>query len=220
MFKRIGRGVTLAGVVAGISFAAPHSARAQGNVELTPFLGSFYALTKMCSDCNNDASDVRARQLNSAALGGRLTYMISNTLGIEASGSYTPSRIELSAEDTAGFAIGASARGKMIDASARLIYRPARTNLRFIVGAGIVHRGGNAWKTQHDSAGTKLTSPAAVLGVGVRAVVTPKFALLVSAEANLYSMDPMFGPLGDESNGKKLQSDVLVTIGIPIALSH
>lgn len=216
MFKRIGRGVMLAAVL----IAAPEAARAQGNVELTPFLGSFYALSKMCTDCNNDASSVRARQLNSAALGGRLTYMISNTLGIEASGSYTPSRIELSAEDTAGFALGASARGKVIMASARLLYRPARTNLRFIIGGGIVHRGGNAWKTQHDSAGTKLTSPAAVLGVGVRAAVTPKFALLVSAEANLYSMDPMFGPTGDESNGKKLQSDVLVSIGIPISLSH
>jgi hypothetical protein len=220
MIRRVGRRLTFAAILAGAAGAIPSPARAQGKIELTPFLGSFYALGKMCSDCGNDGANIRLRLLNSAAFGGRLTYRLTNTLAIEGLGAYTPSRIELSAQDTSGFALGASAKGNVILASARLLYRPARTNLSFIVGGGMVHRGGDAWKAAKDSAGTKTTSPAAVLGVGVRASVTPKFALLISAEASLYSFDPNFGPPADRSNGSKLQSDLLFTIGVPLTLAH
>ena len=220
MMRRIGRRLMVAGILAGAAVGIPSPARAQGKVELTPFLGSFYALGKMCTDCINNGSNFRLRLLNSAAFGGRFTYRLSNTLALEALGAFTPSRIELSAQDTTGFAFGASAKGNVLLASGRLLYRPARTNLSLIVGAGMVHRGGDAWKASKDSAGTKTTSPAGVLGVGVRAVVTPKFSLLISAEVNLYSFDPKFGPVGDESNGGKLQSDLLFTIGVPLTLAH
>jgi len=220
MIKRIGRGLTVAGILAGTAVAVPSAVRAQGKVELTPFLGSFYPLAKMCTDCFRDGGNVRARLTNSATIGARLSYSVSRTIGIEAAGAYTPSRFELSAEDTTGFAVAASAKGTALLVSGRVLFRPARTNLHFIVGAGMVHRSGDQWKFQHDSVGTKLTSVAGILGLGVRAVVTPKFALLVSAEANLYSFDPKLGPIGDESNGTKLQSDLLVTIGIPITLAH
>jgi hypothetical protein len=220
MIKRIGRGLMFAGIVAGTAAVTPKTARAQGKIELSPFFGSFYPLAKMCTDCLKDGNQIRARLTNSAVFGARLTYAVSSTIGIEAAGAYTKSRFELSAEDTTGFAFAASARGSALLASGRVLFRPARTNLHFTVGAGIVHRGGDQWKTFHDSAGTKLTAVAGILGVGVRAAVTPKFSLLVSAEANLYSFDPKLGPVGDESNGGKLQSDFLVTIGIPITLSR
>jgi hypothetical protein len=218
--KQMGQRLTFAGILAGTALTVPGAARAQAKVELSPFIGSFYPLAKMCTDCGNDASNVRGRLTNSAAIGARVSYSVSRTMGIEVSGAFTPSRVELSAQDTTGFAIAASAKGTALLASGRVLFRPARTNLFFIVGGGIVHRGGDQWKLQHDSVGTKLTSVAGILGLGVRAAVTPKFALLVSAEANLYSFDPKLGPTGDESNGSKLQSDLLVTIGIPLTLSH
>ena len=213
--RRIGQIVVLAA-----SLLTPRAVRAQGKVEFTPFLGSFYALAKMCSDCNNDASDVRGRLQNSAAFGGRISYWLSRTVGLEAVGMFTPARIELSAQDTTGFALAASAKGTVLIASARFLYRPARTNLHFIVGAGMVRRGGDTWKFAHDSVGTKTTSPAGVIGIAVRAAVTPKFALLISAEDHLYSFDPMLGPGGNESNGSKLQSDLLISIGVPITLAR
>lgn len=220
MIKRIGRTVAIAGVVLAGAVMTPQAARAQAKFELTPFVGSFYPLAKMCSDCNNDGSNVRGQLLNSAVLGGRLTYWFSPTMGFEASGAYTPSRVQVSAADTTGFVLGASAKGNVLLMSGRLLFRPARTNLHFIVGGGIVHRGGNVWSTAHDSAGTKITSPAGILGIGVRAAVTPKFALNVSAEGNFYSFDPKLGPSGNDSNGSKLQADFVVAVGVPIILSR
>lgn len=219
MIRRIHGAVAIAGLVLASAVVIPGTARAQAKFELTPFLGSFYPLAKMCTDCNKDGSNVRGQQLSSVVLGGRLTYWFSPTMGFEANGAYTPSRIQVSASDTTGFVFGASAKGSMLLMSGRLLFRPARTNLHFIVGAGIVHRGGNVWSTAHDSAGTKTTSPAATLGIGVRAAVTPKFALTVSAEGNFYSFDPMLGPTSDRSNGNKLQSDFVVSVGVPIILS-
>lgn len=217
IIKRTGRVLALASSLAVIRAAAAH---AQAKAELTPFFGSFYAVAKMCSDCLNDGSEIRGRLQNSVAFGGRISYWVSRTVGVEAAGTFTPSRIEISAQDTTGFAFAASAKGNVLMASARLLYQPARTNLHFIVGGGIVRRGGDTWKQQKDSFDVKTTSPAAVIGIGVRATVTPKFALLISAEDHLYSFDPKFGPTGDEANGSKLQSDLLVTIGIPITLSR
>ena len=218
MSKRIRGTVAMAGLVlAGV--VSPRAAQAQAKFELTPFVGSFYPLTKMCSDCNKDGSNVRGQQLSAAVLGGRLTYWFSPTMGFEANGAYTASRIQVSAQDTTGFVFGASAKGSMLMLGGRLLYRPARTNLHFIIGGGIVHRGGNVWTTAHDSAGTKTTTPAATLGIGVRAAVTPKFALTVSAEGNFYSFDPMLGPSGNRSNGGKLQSDFIIAVGVPIILS-
>jgi hypothetical protein len=220
MTNRIGRILALTGVAALAATVVPSQLHAQAKAELTPFVGSFYALAKMCSDCNNDGSNLRGRLQNSAAVGARLSYWVSNSLGIEASGAFTPSRIEISASDTTGFSLAASAKGNVIIANARLLYRPARTNLHFIIGGGIVKRGGDLWKLAHDSASVKTTSPSGVIGVAVRAAVTPKFALSITAEDHLYSFDPGFGPFSAPSNGKKLQSDLLITIGIPVTLSR
>jgi hypothetical protein len=218
MTNRISRLVALMGAAASITAMTARPASAQAKAELTPYVGSFYALSSMCSDCLGDGSNLRGRLQNSAAIGGRFNYWISNSLGIEAAGTFTPSRIEVSAQDTTGFALAASAKGNVLIASGRLLFRPARTNLHFILGGGIVHRGGDLWKEAHDSDNVKITSPAAIIGIAVRAAVTPKFALSIAAEDHLYSFDPQSSLAG--TPGSKLQSDLLVTIGVPIALSH
>ncbi|HMA45049.1 MAG TPA: hypothetical protein VKO86_13585 [Gemmatimonadales bacterium] len=227
MIKRIGRGLTLAGILAGATAAVPSAAHAQGKIELTPFVGSYYALTKMCTDCNKDGSNVTGHQLNAFAVGGRLSYWVSNTIGIEGSFAYAPSRAE-ERVGISGFGLAASGKGRIMQASGRFLYRPQRTNLHFIVGAGIVSRGDTAWQAfkenSPDGVGAKLTSVAGILGAGVRASVTPKFALNLAAELNLYSFDPRLAqvtsPAPNSANGSKLQADLLVTIGVPITLSH
>ncbi|HXJ30596.1 MAG TPA: hypothetical protein VNG35_08155, partial [Gemmatimonadales bacterium] len=75
---------------------------------------------------------------------------------------------------------------------------------------------GTFWKNEHANDTTKVTSPAAILGAGVRASVTPKFALNVSLEANIYSFDPDGNATAMKS---KLNADVLLSIGVPITLS-
>jgi hypothetical protein len=152
---------------------------------------------------------------------------VSSTIGIEGSFTYAPSRAEERA-DISGFGLAISGKGRLMLASGRVLFRPQRTNLHFIVGAGIVSRGDTVWQAFKESApdtiGAKRTSVAGIIGAGVRASVTPKFALNVSAELNLYSFDPRLAtvtsPAPNSANGSKLQADLLVTIGIPITLSH
>lgn len=230
MIKRIGPGLMLAGVLAGAaSVAFPRAVQAQGKFELTPFLGSYYALAKMCTDCENNGNTdkITARQLSAAAIGGRLTYWVSNTIGVEGAFAYTPSQAEERFQ-VSDFGLGVSGKGRIMQASGRVLFRPQRTNLHFIVGAGIISRGDTVWQAfqfrsdSPDSVGAKLTSVAGILGMGVRASVTPKFALNVSAEVNLYSFDPHLAatPATSSSNGGKLQADLLVSVGVPITLSH
>jgi hypothetical protein len=223
MIKRMGRVVTLAGLSVVAALVVPSGAQAQSKIELTPVAGSYYPLTSMCTDCNNnnDGTDYRGVQLNSVAVGGALSYWVSRTIGVAAFVGWAPSRIQ---EDTLGGVLGIrdgiSVKGTLLLANARLLFRPARTNLHFIVGGGIVKRGGEFWTFIKDNSGGKLTSPAGILGIGVRAAVTPKFALNVSAEGNFYSFDPHFGVGADPSNGTKLQADLMVTVGVPITISR
>lgn len=219
MIRRIRGIVAIAGVVLAGAGVTPTTARAQAKFELTPFVGSYYPLAKVCTNCDSSGSNLNGRQVNAAAIGGRLTYWLSRTVGIEGSFGYTPSRIEVRI-DSAGFGAASSAKGHVLLASGRLLFRPARTNLHFILGGGIVTRGGAAWTTAHTNKGTKLTSVGGVLGVGVHASVTPKFALEFSAEGNFYSFDPKFAPNPNSSNGSKLQSDLLISVGVPITLSR
>lgn len=218
MIKRLGRLLVATGALVGVSLAAPSAARAQGKIELTPFVGNYYALLTMTDDAfggidpftgANDGSQWKGKQVSAVALGGRITYWVSRTIGAEAAVGYMNSNPRLSSPgDTSSF----TDKANLLTATGRFLYRPARTNLHFILGGGMVKRGGSAWE-----GGEKLTSPAGILGLSVRAAVSPKFALSVSAEATMYSFDiDGSGP----TNSSKLQSDLVVSIGVPITLSR
>mgnify|MGYP001182179009 CR=1 FL=1 len=200
-----------------VALVVPRAGQAQGKLELTPFFASYYALTTMSNDISGDGTNVRIRQLSAPTYGGRITYWVSRTIGVEASAGYTTSGLRAFSNATVSGGVSFSFSGNVLLTSARMLYRPARTNLHLIVGGGMVRRGGNFWKDAHASNATKVTSPAAILGAGVRASVTPKFALNVSLEANIYSFDP---DGTDTLNKSKLQADVLVAIGIPLTLSR
>jgi hypothetical protein len=222
MIKRIRGTVAIAVLVLAGAVVTPSAARAQAKFELTPFLGSYYALTKMCTNCSGSGSNLTAHQVNAAAIGARLTYWLSRTMGLEGAFAFTPSRMEERA-DSAGFGLAASGKGRVILASGRVLFQPERTNLHFTVGAGIVSRGDTVWTVVKDGSpdgvGAKLTSVAGLLGIGVRASVTPKFALNISAETAIYSFDPRLSQQSSSSNGGKLQADLLVSVGVPITLS-
>lgn len=227
MINRIRGTVAIAGLALAGALASPSAAAAQAKFEFTPFLGSYYPLANMCTDCNNnnDGSAYVGKQLSTVAIGAGLSYWVSRTVGIAASAAWSPSRVEETQSDTSaalrnlGISTGTSVKGTIFLATGRVIFRPARTNIHFIVGAGIAKRGGEFWKFIKDSASGKTTSPLGVLGIGVRASVTPKFQLDINAEGNFYSYDPHFGVGTNNSNGTKLQSDLLLTVGVPITLS-
>ena len=202
--KTVVQGVAAAALVLT---TAAQPASAQAKLELTPFFTSFYAVGKV-----NEFTGGYERQTPAAGLGGRLTYWVSPKVGLEASGTSTASGTTLISDDPANPA-GASFKGTLSTVSGRVLYRPSRSNLYLFAGAGSVMRGGDTW----DLFGyTELTDIAGLGGFGVRASVTPKLALLVSAELMVYSLDPD-GPNGTDYESRT-QTDVYVSIGVPIGL--
>jgi hypothetical protein len=220
MIKRLGRLLVITGGLVGTSLAVPSAAQAQGKLELTPFVGNYYALLTMSDDVFGGIdpffggadpfyADWKGKQLSAVALGGRLTFWISNTVGVEAAAGYTKSSVRLAhPADSLSF----TGKANLLTVSGRFLYRPGRLNLHLILGGGVMHRGGESYER-----GEKLTSPAGVVGLSVRAAVSPRFALSVSAEATMYSFD-IDG--SRPTNSSKLQSDLVVSIGVPIALVH
>ncbi|MGH7676212.1 MAG: outer membrane beta-barrel protein [Gemmatimonadales bacterium] len=206
------RRVLLAGGVCLAGLAPPAVVAAQAKLELTPFFTSYYPLTTLTDDFASSffGPGVSLKQQSAAGLGARLTYWVSPTLAIEAAGSHIWSTPRIFSADTIN--LGSTLSGRIVTASVRALYRPARTNLFLMGGVGMVNRGGEIWEDIDQP-----TAFGGVLGFGVRASVTPKLALYVSAEAYLYSTDPD-GSDFDDFPESKFQQDIVVSIGVPIAL--
>ncbi len=212
----IGRVGLIVLVTAGVAVASPHTARAQSSFEVTPFFSSFYPLASV-GETGSGASALRERQVPAAGIGARFLFWLGQSMGFEAAGSFTRSGTQFTSDDP-NVTGSVSLPGNLIAASGRLVYRPQRTNLRLILGGGLVQRGGDTW--DEDFLGfppetfTK-TAVAGVVGFGARAAVTPSLALSVTVEAYIYNanLDPDEVFLGFYE--PKLQQDVYITIGIP-----
>lgn len=212
--------LVLAAVVAG--FGLPSVAAAQNRFSVTPWVGSYYALSKFY---NNDLSGglrVSVNQTNTVMFGIRATVPVSPTISAEGSFGYAKSavnfRIQKFLTDTSTgqtFDLATALKGSVIIGSLRAVIRPRRSNLSVILGGILVNHGGEAW--QDSSLDGKKTSFGGVVGFGLRANVTPRFPIDIRAELNLYSFDP--DKSDDTANGfypGKFQQDLVVSIGIPL----
>jgi hypothetical protein len=222
------RFVRLAALTAGMALTGVVGARpavAQG-ITFTPFVGSLYTLSKYFDadiDLSNfggsGTANFTMEQTNTVAFGARLAMPIGATFSIEGAGSYSSSEVRFTGTDAAGPGVdlATNLKGSVITGSLRGVYRPRRSNLNIIGGLAVVHHGGEAWDFDTNET---LTNIGGVIGFGLRAQVTPRFALNITAEAFLYSFDP--DESNDTQNGffeSKMQSDLIVSIGIPIQLS-
>jgi opacity protein-like surface antigen len=211
------RRMTLAMVVVGV---APVAAVAQGKLEITPIFVSYYAAQTITDDADNNNTGVKLRQMAAAGFGGRITYWLTPSLGVEAEGLYTPSGTRFYIDDPAN-PVGASLGSNVTLGSARVLFRPSRTNLYLLGGVGYLSRAGDFWDFYEDQiAGVPvedLASISGVIGFGVRAAVTPRVALNVGVEAYFYSLNPQISG-ADAFNETNMQMDALVTIGVPIAI--
>jgi hypothetical protein len=190
------------------------TAHAQYVAELTPFFTSYYPLGEI--DFTGSSDDVYAKQKSSPGVGARLTFWLSNTLGIEAAGAYLWSSPTVFINTPEYGAVSADISGTIINTTGRVVFRPARTNLFLLGGAGMVIRGGDAWEDEE-----KTSALAGVVGFGARANITPKFAMNVVVEGTFYSLD---ADGSDDDGGTfwqaSTQSDIMVTIGIPIGFGR
>lgn len=189
-------------------------AHAQYVAEFTPFFTSFYPLGEI--DFTGSSDEVYAKQKSSPGVGARLTFWLSNTLGIEAAGAYLWSSPTVFVDTPEYGPVSVDITGTIINTTGRVVFRPARTNLFLIGGAGVVIRGGDAWVDE-----SSTSAFAGVVGFGARANITPKFAMNVVVEGTFYSLDAD----GSEDSGgdfwqPSMQSDIMVTIGIPIGFGR
>jgi hypothetical protein len=189
-----------------VGAALPGSLAAQ--VEFTPFFASYYAVTKL-DDAVAGNSNVSEKQFAAPAFGARLAFWLGSSFGIEGAGSFAFSGTRF-VSSNAG-AVGASLSGTLITGTARILYRPPRTNFHMLVGGGIVSRGGDTWDFAFIE---KKTNIGGVVGFGVRAAITPKLALNVNVESMIYQTNPDGD--GTEYDGK-MQADIYVAIGVPIS---
>ena len=187
----------------------PTAAAAQ--IEVTPFLASYYAVTSLWSGSNGILSggDFKFKQKNAFGAGARVTVPISSSLKIDGEFIYTWSGAEYVEDGAFGGSIGGGLNqdGTLIFGSVRALFSPRRSNMYFLGGPAIVSRGGDAW----DGAPGDLTSFGGVAGLGINANVTPKFRINFTAESYLYSADPL-------NTGSEFQADVIFTFGVPIKL--
>lgn len=206
------RRLALAGLMSSVASAAV----AQDRFEITPFVGSYYHITHISSGSSGPfaGNEFSFDQTNAITVGGRVTVPIGGRVAIQGEFSYVPSGVRFTEQDALGAGIdgGLAADGYLLFGSIRAVVSPRRSNLYFLIGPGLVKRGGDDAWGGFDSG--DLIDFGGVAGFGIRANVTPKFRLNLTAETYLYSLDPD----GSGGNDSKFQADVLVTVGIPIAL--
>jgi len=203
--------VTRCAVALGVVALAPGAVAAQQRTEITPFVASYYHLTHLGE---GDAGPLvgnsfKVDQKNAFAFGGRITVPLGARFGIQGEFAYSLSGLTFT-EKNIGPNIdgGLSQDGNIIYGSLRAVISPRRSNLFLLAGPAIVKRGGKAWKGVKSS---DITDFGGVAGFGFRANVTPRFRVNFTAESYLYSFD-------GGGNTSKFQSDLLVSLGIPISL--
>ena len=188
----------------------PGAVTAQQRTEITPFVASYYHLTHLGE---GDAGLITGNpftidQKNAFAFGGRITVPIGARVSVEGEFAYSMSGVTIEEEDIGGNGIngGISQDGSIIYGSLRAVINPRRSNLFLLAGPAVIARGGDAWDGVDGT-----TDFGGVVGFGFRANVTPRFRVNFTAESYLYSFST-------EGSDSKFQSDILVSLGIPISL--
>ena len=187
----------------------PTAAAAQ--IEITPFVASYYAATSLWSGSNGFLSggDFTFEQKNAFGAGARVGVPVSPGFKIEGEFIYTWSGAEYVEDGAFGGSIGGGLNqdGNLIFGSVRALWSPRRSNLYFLGGPAIVSRGGDAW----EGAPGDLTTFGGVAGIGINANVTPTFRINFTAESYLHSADPL-------DTGSEFQADIIISFGVPIKL--
>jgi len=196
--------VSSKGLVVGLAAAllalAPATSFAQQKkVELTLF-GGLYAPTDKDAQ---DAGDRPATRKSSAALGGRLAFWGSRSLGVEVTAGFSPARALVQANSGSVFARGTD----LAFGSAKVAF-----NLTPASKLGVILSGGVAGLRPGSPLGDQTDKSTAFGGVGgltLRFGVGENVALRGDAEGFAYS--------ADYGLGKKSTADLMVSGGLIIA---
>lgn len=225
MFNAQSVRLRLAFAAMAASFVLPTAAAAQNKFSVTPWVGSYFAMSKFYDNDfdltligGTGTAPIQVSQNNTAMFGLRVSVPVGATLAAEGSFGYAKSDVFFRVVDpnqNGGFDFSTTDKGTVMIGSLRAVFKPRRSNLSIIVGGILVHHGGSFW--DDPAIDGKLTSFGGVVGFGLRANVTPRFPIDIRAEANLYSFDP---DKGDNTlNGfypGKFQQDLVFSVGVPL----
>jgi hypothetical protein len=184
----------------GLTAVVPSEARAQGGVNLVPWVGAYIPTKNEFSDIDNAVFNRDVSVMG----GARLTFWGTGNFGFEATGGYAPAKIS-------GETINETNTNVLV-ASGRVLFAlsPATNPVSFYIGAGpaLVTRGKDPF--DNDASSTKFGGNA---GVGFRFALSESgnTALRLDVEDYLYSGD--FG--GGDS---EFQNDIVTSIGLSISL--
>jgi alpha-tubulin suppressor-like RCC1 family protein len=199
-------------VVSALIVGLPRPAAAQ--VRLVPFVGTFEPLGSLGSRSAALAQNgVSARQAHAIAFGLAVGGHLSGLFGVEGGVALAPSGLGFRAQEpTTGGDLTLSESGWMLLASAlSVIGRPA-TGFYGVAGVDLQKRWGPAWQ---GVASGDLWSVGGVVGAGTAARLTDRWRLDLRAELRLYGFDP---DGGGTDFGSSLASELLVRVGVPLAL--
>ncbi len=209
-----------------LALIGPGSQAQAQSVELIPFVGSYLPLSSFGTSVQTSPPSTSSFKQTIGVLAGlRLRVPFNDHLAVEFGGSYVVTGWNQDFKPGAGSSalpLGFSQSGKMLVANGRITYRPARSNLYGILGAGYMSRGGDAWKDENFGPTTrfKKNNVEAIVGFGLRAAVWPKVGVDVSTELHLYSVNKVEAgfTFAGTYTSKKFQPDLIVTVGLPIGM--
>lgn len=192
----------------------PRAATAQ--VRLVPFVGTFEPLGGLGSpSAANAQNGVSAGQTHAMAFGIAAGGNLTGMFGVEGAVTLAPSGLGIHVrEPTTGGEFTLVQNGWILLASALAVMgRPADGSYG-VAGVGVQKRWGTAWQ---GVAGGDLWSVGGVFGIGTAARLTDRWRLDLRAELRLYGFDP---DGGGTDFGSSLATDLLVRVGVPLALGQ
>jgi len=193
--------------------AATQPLSAQRRVQVTPFLASYYSARELgnyVAPPDSAGLTYHVLQNSSPAIGVSAALMLSDVLGVEASGAYAFSAGRIQGCDQTAPVVCSylDLSGSLTMLSLAGRYRPRRSNFEMVAGLNMDMRGGDLWSGRESN-----TSLGVLLGAGVIAQVTPKLPLNVRGELHAYSFDP---DENDPDWNSAMALDFLFKLGIPL----
>ena len=201
----VARALAVGGV---LLLAGVQPATAQ-RISIAPNLGLYIPTTELVKAASGDSS---FKQEMSITLGGRMSILFGERLGLEFTGAYAPSDLKFTRTGLSD----QNQDANIFTGSGRLSYQlvPNSSPVAFVVtgGVGVINRSGAFYagvQNKTDIGGT--------LGASARFRIGKLLRLQLSAEDYLYkpkAQIPGFGP----SDQKKTQNDVHLSFGVGIPL--
>jgi len=200
---------------------------AQSTIELIPFGGSIIPLLAFGQSEQTTAIGSTAstfRQTQGVLAGLRVRYAFSSQSGVEVGGRFVSTgwREDFTVTSGPGIDVGYSLGGTLTLADVRYTYRPNRSNVYGLVGAGYMWRGGDAWADLLPNVEYKTDNPTALLGFGLRASGSARFQIDVAAEWYFYSVDKVTSPIlvNGPYESKAFQTDFMFTVAFPLTFTR